>query len=64
MATRINIEEFGKGKSAELRNVAKQAITRREAIRGLGIQIAKSVGFDARDNTVVLVAEKNFDKIH
>lgn len=68
MAKRITLEEFGTANVTELRNVARTAIEKRlaklECLKVLGKQIAMSVAFDDADNSVVVVAEKNFDIIH
>lgn len=65
MATRINnLEGFGKASVAELRNVAKEAIARREAIRELGKTICKAVAFDNQENYMVIFNEKKVENIH
>lgn len=64
MATRINnINELIEA-TPDLRQQAKEIVTKRESLRRLGKMIAKGVAFDQTDNTMVLVNNKSFELVH
>lgn len=49
----------------DLRKKAQDAIDYRTALVGLGVRIAKSVGFDNADNTMIIVRNgKIYSTIH